>query len=145
MSDAQSSPTKICSKCRAAKLIEEFGTERRRPDGHRCFCRACGWADIKTYRKANPSRVRGWRRKRNLKIKYNLTPEEFAQMLAAQGGVCALCKTTESHGRYGCFVIDHDHDTGRVRGILCNQCNLALGQLGDSEDGILRAIAYLRG
>src|SRR3990167_900401 len=55
-----------------------------------------------------------------------LTVEEEQAIFAMAGGVCGMCKSPER------IVIDHDHQTGRVRGVLCNRCNRALGQLGDS-------------
>lgn len=73
--------------------------------------------------------------------KYGLTPVDYAALLAAQGGVCALCGSTQ--GRR--LVVDHCHETGRVRGLLCTACNGALGKLGDTPEALLRVVAYLRG
>jgi hypothetical protein len=58
-------------------------------------------------------------------------------MIARQGGTCALCPEEPT-------CIDHDHDTGIVRGILCRQCNGALGKLGDSVESLMRAVEYVR-
>lgn len=76
-------------------------------------------------------------RKSHLKRNYGLTLEQFDALLASQGGGCAIC------GKPGVDHVDHDHETGRVRGILCFRCNVALGQLDDDEERVLAAAAYL--
>lgn len=82
------------------------------------------------------------RRARAILLKYGLTPEAHGAMLQRQGGVCAICKRPPSDR--GLFV-DHDHDTGTVRGLLCPACNTALGLLGDNLAGLLSAVSYLGG
>jgi hypothetical protein len=78
-----------------------------------------------------------------LKKNFGITPEQYDEMLAAQGGVCASCSTDKPGGPYGIFAVDHDHSTGKVRGLLCKNCNLAIGMLGDSAEGVRKALAYL--
>ncbi|WP_406164266.1 endonuclease VII domain-containing protein [Streptomyces canus] len=81
---------------------------------------------------------------------YNVTPERFAAMLEAQGGVCAVCLAADGSGRE--LSVDHDHrccsgprSCGRcVRGLLCTRCNLGLGRLGDSSNRVGAALQYLR-
>lgn len=73
------------------------------------------------------------------KKRYGLTREEQAALHEAQHGLCAICDTPM---RKSC--VDHDHETGRVRGLLCNPCNRGLGQFGDDPERIERAAAYLR-
>lgn len=65
-------------------------------------------------------------RRLHLKYKYGITPEQKAQMLANQGGVCAICKSPTSRGKKD-WHVDHCHETGKNRGILCNMCNPRLG------------------
>jgi hypothetical protein len=91
--------------------------------------------------KANPERTRENARKSYLKRKYGLTIEERDAMLKAQGG-CASCGATEPGGKNG-WHVDHCHITGIVRGILCHQCNVALGQVNDSLEHLHKLIAYL--
>jgi Recombination endonuclease VII len=72
------------------------------------------------------------------KRRYGLTTEQYEAMLVFQDGKCALCGTGKP------VDIDHDHASGRVRGLLCRSCNVGLGQLGDTVEGLERAIAYLK-
>jgi hypothetical protein len=81
---------------------------------------------------------------------YGITIEEYDARLANQGGVCAICKTApvQIHGRTGKVFnlsVDHCHETGQVRGILCNDCNRAIGLLGESVELLKSAIRYLEG
>jgi hypothetical protein len=64
-------------------------------------------------------------------------------MLAKQRGVCAICKTEDPGPRSNHFHIDHDHATGKVRGLLCNNCNRGIGLLKDSPSVLLQAHLYL--
>jgi hypothetical protein len=72
--------------------------------------------------------------------KYGLTPQQFDSMMTLQSGACAICKTKEK----GFPMIDHCHSTGRVRGLLCMQCNQGIGKLKDSEMLLRAAIKYLK-
>lgn len=76
--------------------------------------------------------------------KFGITLAIYHDMVKSQGGLCPICKgSTVGHaGRIG--AVDHNHRTGAVRGILCGRCNLGLGQLQDSEEILLAAVAYLR-
>lgn len=71
------------------------------------------------------------------KHRYGITADQFNEMLDRQGGLCALCREKPP------VDVDHCHDTKKVRGLLCRSCNVGLGQLGDTVDGLVRAIAYL--
>lgn len=86
-----------------------------------------------------PARRRAYR----LMMKYSLTPDALDAMIAAQDGRCACCGDVLEVGR-GTHV-DHDHVTGEVRGVLCHGCNTSIGKLGDTVDGVARAVAYLAG
>jgi Recombination endonuclease VII len=76
---------------------------------------------------------------RKLRSNFGLTPEDYTAMLEAQGGVCALCQS--NRGRK--LVVDHDHVTGKVRGLLCCPCNSFLGRIKESVDALDRIKAYL--
>lgn len=75
-----------------------------------------------------------------------ITFADYERMLAAQGGVCALCRQPETvvqHGRVARLSVDHDHRTGRVRGLLCRACNTTLGRFNDDPELFRRALDYL--
>jgi hypothetical protein len=76
--------------------------------------------------------------------KYGVTEDQIAQMMADQGGRCAICMTSKPGGKGNRLHIDHDHETGIVRGLLCTKCNVALGQLGDNIFIVGRALKYLQ-
>lgn len=93
------------------------------------------------WRKKNPDRMPALRRRYWLKRNYNLTVEGWNILFAAQGYRCAACKTYDP-GRY--WHTDHDHKTGRVRGILCAACNTAIGHAKDDLDRLMACAEYLR-
>jgi len=81
------------------------------------------------------------RRRYELRRKFDLAPEQYAEMLEAQGGACAVCRKEDRRA----LSVDHDHQTGRVRGLLCSTCNQAIGLLGDDAAALRAALAYLEG
>jgi hypothetical protein len=80
-------------------------------------------------------------RKSHLKRKYGLTLEQYDAMLEAQGGVCAICRQPRPEERT--LHVDHDHDTGAIRGLLCFTCNNALGDFRDEPELFHAAAEYL--
>jgi hypothetical protein len=85
-------------------------------------------------------------RARHLKRKFGITIEDYDRMFKEQDGKCKIC-STESFGDSRCkyFTVDHCHDTGNIRGLLCNRCNTALGLLDDNVNVLNSAILYLKG
>jgi hypothetical protein len=79
-------------------------------------------------------------RRFRLRNKYNLTPDQADELLDGQGGVCAICNEDDPTGGW---VVDHDHDSGVVRGILCRKCNSGIGLLKDSVSVLRAATIYL--
>ena len=75
---------------------------------------------------------------------FGITPEQYDEMHAAQGGACAICRATTNF-TFNNLCVDHDHTNGRVRGLLCLNCNTALGQFKDSTSLLLKAADYLEG
>jgi hypothetical protein len=73
----------------------------------------------------------------HLRRRYGITVDDFDAMFAEQGGLCAICREAKAEH------VDHDHANGRVRGLLCFNCNGALGQFRDRPELMLQAIAYL--
>ena len=83
-------------------------------------------------------------RRNNLKARYNMTIEEYEELRESQDYRCAICDTHESKLNRPLFV-DHNHDTGKVRGLLCLTCNSGIGLLDDDPALCLRAVEYLSG
>jgi hypothetical protein len=98
---------------------------------------------------ANREKARAYKRSDRYKAyyweknlgKFGLTLDSYHALLEKQGDKCACCGTSYHGGRQ--FNVDHDHETGKVRGLLCNRCNLGLGYLDDNLAGVQRAMAYL--
>lgn len=138
-----------------------MGAVRRLSDAERKFSRA---AASKAWHERNPEYKKGWvsnnkdrnrasqqkyyrknpdaRKNTVLKNRYGITLAERDAMLMQQGG-CAVCGSGNS-GTYKDWQTDHSHQTGKVRGILCIQCNIMLGAARDSIQTLSAAIAYLR-
>lgn len=79
----------------------------------------------------------------HLKERYGITLEDYQKRLKKQKGACAICGHTPGPDERR-LVVDHDHETGVVRGLLCHKCNVALGAVGDSIAGIQRFTKYLK-
>jgi hypothetical protein len=113
-------------------------------------CRKCGDpVDGRRHHCATCARVIAARssRYRHVARRYGLSPEQYDRLVIAQAGRCAACgepppATGTPTQRY--LHVDHDHDTGRVRGLLCHPCNLTLGYARDDPDRLRRLIDYLR-
>lgn len=122
---------KKCRKCEAEKPLTDFyprGDGKGR-DGHQSHCRACV---IEANNNSPGKPFQDW--KRNLKVKYGITPCQYSEMYAAQRGCCAICGSTET-GVAGqrTLSVDHCHDTGVIRGLLCMPCNTSIGRLNTPE------------
>lgn len=124
----------LCSVCRYVKSSADF-YECHMPRQRQGICKSCA-----TERK-HASRVAS--RFESRLGKYGWTVEDYEEQLKKQNGVCAICEQVPDSGPYKDFVIDHDHNTGTVRGLLCNKCNNGLGLLGDDVTGLRRALSYL--
>ena len=139
--------TKTCRRCERVLPVAEFHRDKNRRDGRYAYCKPCNSLAAKAWYDTHPEQRRDTSRRNRLKTRFGITPEQFDKMLEAQGGCCAICGSdspgfTSDQTR---FHVDHDHQTGRVRGILCGHCNVALGHLRDSLELVERAAAYLRG
>lgn len=73
---------------------------------------------------------------------FGVTLDDYNRLLAEQNGRCAICETDDPGGR-GAFHVDHDHETGQIRGLLCNECNIGLGKFGDDPARLRAAADYL--
>jgi len=134
----------LCDPC--GKKKAEYSKKRRLRLAAEGKCRVCGAASGGAC-VCTVCAVK--RRASRMMIKYGITLAEFDVMLAAQRGCCAICEGTDvgrgSSGRgKGVFHVDHDHATGKVRGLLCTNCNKGLGFFLDDSRNLSRAIEYLR-
>jgi hypothetical protein len=98
---------------------------------------------VRKWQKANPDRMK-LRRRKDVFNKYGITAETFDSLLKTQGGKCAICQTESPGGKHNQWHIDHCHNSGMLRGILCNACNCGLGRFKDSADLVEKAATYLR-
>ena len=127
---------KQCTRCGESRSVEDFGPHKKMNDGLQAWCREC----MREYSRDNyhTGRLR----------RFGITQERYDQMLEDQDNRCAICKRTETAKAW---AIDHDHSCcpGQsscgecVRGLLCSNCNTAIGLLGDSVDSLRSAITYL--
>lgn len=92
------------------------------------------------WRKQNPEKARN----HNLRKMFNISTEEFNILLKKQVGVCAICKQEERLDRYSYLSVDHCHETGKIRGLLCSSCNRGLGLFQDKISSLENAISYLK-
>ena len=111
-------------------------------------CRTCRLLIQQRWRDNNPQRIKGHRdankiasRLRYLWRVYGLTSDRYTQMLDEQDGRCAVCKYIFAEGKVS---VDHDHETGRVRGLLCVKCNASIGMAGESPERLENLAEYLR-
>jgi len=146
-----------CQSCDVSKPTESFKRSSTAKRGHRAVCKECdsvantAWRKNnkdkkdekdKEWKKQNPSKVKNSYYKYNLKRKFNLSEQDYEQMLTSQEGCCAICRQTYCSTGYR-FAVDHCHVTGKIRGLLCQACNTGIGKLKDNVDLLKRAIEYL--
>lgn len=122
-----------CPRCERACPLEAFGRNRAAANGLTAYCKPCH----NLTSRENRERLHGSTRNYHLTARYGLTAVQVDELVAAQGGLCAICrKRAPGH-------VDHDHETGRVRGVLCSGCNQGLGNFRDDTAALRAAIDYL--
>jgi len=128
-----------CSVCAIKAHTKEdlnlFVKDKRRKYNRKKTCKRCANAN----RRAHHSTER--ERRYKFKSKYNISIEDYGKMLQKQQGRCLICADVFSSTPH----VDHDHSTGKVRGLLCMACNTGLGQFKDSTEYLEQAIKYLEG
>lgn len=141
--------TKVCSVCKLIKVLAEFHKSKSTKDGHCYRCKTCDYQARIKYRTERKLQYQFVTRKEYRKRVYGLTDDNFNAIWDKQNGKCPVCDKLLTDGLGtnhlpSKAVIDHCHDTGRIRGILCTMCNKGLGLLGDNVHGLTKAIQYLR-
>lgn len=133
---------KKCYKCGITKPSEAFCKNKTQRDNLACECRACQ----KVYRtQALEKDYLGTRlkqRKNNLKQMFGMSIEEYDEKLNKQDGVCKICGLECVSGKR--LAVDHDHETGKIRDLLCSNCNGGLGKFQDNPELLIKAADYLR-
>lgn len=125
---------KRCPDCYEVKLLADFPRHASARDGRGSYCKPCHNARTRATRQ----RLYGGSREYHLRRRYGVTSAQVDTMVEVQFGKCAVCQTAPAEH------VDHDHETGAVRGILCFNCNGALGHVRDRIDVLLAAIDYLQ-
>lgn len=143
----QSKPTityKRCTTCKKDKPLEAFQKRSHKMYGqtHYKSCKSC--RSYVSYKASSPEE----QLKRRLKIDYSLSIEDYQKMLSDQQGLCAICHQPETvkNSRNGSICrlsVDHCHRTGAVRGLLCQACNRALGQLREDPNIAKSLLKYI--
>lgn len=134
--------TKVCSKCKKKLPLtaDYFFRNKCRKSGFSCACKKCKSIYVKA--RQQTSAGRRTKRKGKLKLKFNLTLEQYDKMFEQQNGICATCGQIDITGRR--LAVDHDHKTGKVRGLLCANCNLLLGRLENAPGLFSKMVKYLK-
>lgn len=138
---------KMCTVCKVAKPFEDFYdgykakkqrdmTNKKYPHSR---CKECDHARVRIYHKDNKAKVTKRQLISHRRRLYGLNEEEYNNMILSQNNLCAICNKPSDKTLH----IDHDHVTGRVRGLLCSNCNLGIGLLEEDLVVLNRAIEYL--
>lgn len=145
---------KTCPRCQQLKPMTEYSKGKSSSTGYQTYCKPCMSARHDEYRRKNLAKIAEKQRERyaknperyrfyDMKTHYGITKDQYDKMLAAQNGRCLICKTTDPQGRGKVFHVDHCHSSEKVRGLLCTNCNMGLGQFKHSVELLQLAISYL--
>lgn len=129
---------KKCVQCKKRKPVEEFYKNSQAKDGIHYSCKVCESERKRRYHRTNINA----RRDRQLKRRYGISLDQYKDILKQQGGVCAICGRPETSKRK-ILSVDHDHDTGEIRELLCHSCNRSLGDLEENIETLQNMIEYL--
>lgn len=137
-----------CTSCDTVAYTTEdlilFVSHHQAKHGKKNLCNVCGRKKGKQWRTENKELVKELDKWNKVKSRYGITKDEYNTMFEKQNGTCKICKTHQADLQRG-LVIDHCHDTGEVRGLLCDKCNKGLGFFEDNAETMLSAITYLTG
>ena len=125
--------------CGKEKLATDFYVRNKVTMVRHSVCKECDKIRVQNRHKENPERTKN----NDLKRLYGITLDEHTQMYEEQNGVCAVCEKP-GDGKWKKLCVDHDHKTGKVRQLLCRNCNMILGQVDDSINHLGKLTAYLQ-
>ena len=135
---------KTCTKCGEIKSKSEFYSHKNTKDKLTSLCKQCYKENEINWKINNPDAYKESCRRRNLKKKFGITLEEYETLYLSQQGKCACCGIEKPNTGINGLVVDHCHITGKVRELLCTQCNTALGLLKEDEFIIDSLLDYVR-
>lgn len=130
--------TKICYSCKQEKPVTDF--YRSNVSYYQKECKLCNRDRKNKWHKTDSGKLSSANTK--LKRRFGISLEDYNKMLHDQGGKCLVCGSTESFNGHK-LAVDHDHTTGRVRGLLCKACNSALGLLKEDITNMENLIKYV--
>ena len=129
--------TKTCSRCKTEKPMAAFSRDKQHFTGYKSACKVCASGDFKAWRKKNHQKAKLTDRVNHYIRSYGLSEKQARQLVADRTGICSICGNTTQ------LVVDHCHNTGRVRGLICSACNSVLGYAKDNINTLSKAIEYL--
>ena len=132
---------KTCTKCGKTKEYSCFNKGNGYKDGYITHCKDCRNKRRQERGRTDTCPIKA--REYRIRKMYGVEPEHYKLMHDRVGGKCELCGIEEKHAAKGRLCIDHNHQTGEVRGLLCSNCNAGLGGLGDNIERLKKAITYL--
>ena len=143
--------SKVCTVCKQDKPFESFYNSKTSSDGKTYRCKSCDNLARNKYRQNNYERHLKLQRERNWKFRYGITRDDFNLMWSSQKGLCKICEVPltnieidgDTRNKSNTCVVDHEHDTFFVRGLLCSRCNKGLGLFDDSVEKLEKACKYL--
>ena len=137
----------ICKSCKLDLPVDQFGTylvKGRIKRSRRKSCKTCRVKEEKVRYANDPELVKRKKlavRKSVFKNQYGITPEQYDQMFLSQNGKCRICKRVSDKR----LNVDHCHNTGKIRGLLCWNCNIGIGYMKHSVEILKTAVQYLGG
>lgn len=139
------SNTKECTTCLTTKNLLDFYRNTRRKDGYDSRCKECATEYKASWVATKPEYIKLQRENSRLVTRYGITSEDYLKLLESQNFSCAICGNTPEEGREAStkLSVDHCHESGKVRGLLCQKCNTGIGLLGDTKEGLQKALNYL--
>lgn len=136
---------RVCTRCQQPKPVGQFRVDSRRRSGRRSRCSDCVKGPEQAYNRSETTKLRKWFR--DIWTKFGLEETVCRELLERQEGRCAICGRPPGAGaKPGTgkrLCVDHCHETKKVRGLLCDSCNLGLGKFQDSPDLLRKAALYL--
>ena len=133
---------KVCSKCKTAKSLKEFFRDSHKKSGYTSSCKVCRQKAHSGWKKRNKEKCNHTSRINNYKRMYGITIDDWNRMFQEQCGRCAICGKHQSEEPMRLHV-DHNHTTGKVRKLLCSNCNRMLGCAKEDIRILDAAIKYL--